>query len=1243
MSARRLRRARPLGALLAALAAMPSTAVASDDDALTVLRDAYPGVVQSMQQAATPPGVATANPRIRRTGDGRVVVSTVPFTAGGKPVDRTLVDGPGGLEPRNPLVPTELAEHAADGFTVGEGDDAVRVSLLGADAATSSAVLGDGVVHEDTHSETDSLLRAVVGGVESFELLHGADAPERFDYRVRTVVGDAPVELRREGDRIIGSRAGRDVLAIPTPYAFDAAGHVVPVTAQIEPGLLRLRVAHRAPGTAYPVLVDPEWVAAYDWWNPAQGNGGVTSTYLPEGSNRVYDAFATTATGGWGPGITIRPTRNRVYQPGEFGKAALFAPPGSRIRSVTFGDVTRFNNHEKQTARLALYGDGPAKVDDWFEITPKYQNSVTLTDPTATAATAQIWLFTAPCDYGNGDDTPANCPRLLPANSQSHVTVGSISVELVDPAPPVVSTTGSLPGLRDRWVATNDTIDVTLGASDNGSGVERMGLESEHTSGARADLIPDVAQQCNEDHSASGQETLLVCGEQAAPESRSFTLDSLLEGVTTFEPFAFDYAGNEARGGALDWSVGVDRSDPVVDPLTGSAFGTAGWGAPADGPLTIAGDAHDRVSGVKGVNLQLGRDAPDDVLSVDRDLCPTQNSFEEPCHRDRGWSVTVNGADLPEGEVTATAVATDYVGRRSAPVQRKLFVDRVPPRATASGALTDIDGDWTRSSADTPVVVKARDSGSGVARIELLLHDDAGQRVVADHQVCDPADLAAGERCPARIEETLEVDLGDVTSGIADLEVYAVDAAGNRTVQPDAWEAYVDHDPPSPVRRITATRTDDGDASVRWDDADDADSGVGGYEFRIVSSTTGAGAWTTTKLPHAQIANAPSEQFTIEVRPTDRAGNTGEPTTSDPVAERASSMTWTVENLEGYASTGKVGAIRVPGLRGKVMRFAKGSLAGLFAQYLVGKAIEEIKKDQAQSSAPPSCGTLRAASQRDGCYHPFNQANINVYAPFGRFAAEGKSLIAAGGTLSRYYVTQGRLARLQQTISDMRIRYANFARTGPAGAQSTRRIDLAYAEVAGRMDRFAVATAELRLQLQAKALQRGTVEAAKDAAKAIAAGGAIELGRQCATAIRGERIGPKNRNVLVYWAAPASKVNDPKTLYIGITNDWGRRCRAIRAVKALVEKLGVTLNMPALSRYHARTVEQALISHFGMQRDGGQLFNDRNEFNITKPDFCKHLLLGQQILKRTRYAPYSKADNPAYLGGRVCYQLVNWG
>lgn len=1208
-------------------------------DGLTELGRDYPGLVGAMQRSATPAGRPTASPRILQIAPGRIVVSTVPMRTGGAPVDRTLLPSRHGYAPRNPIVSARFAEDASDGFTIGEAEDTITVEPVGADDHATEA-LGDAVLHADTHPATDSVVRSITGGAETFEVLHGAEAPEAFSYRVRAASGK-PVTLRSEGARIIGSVDGHDVVAIPAPTATDAAGAAVPLTVTVDGSFLRVAVPHRGVGFSYPLLVDPEWIAAYDWTgNPAQGNGGVVFGYSPDGPNRKYDGYATTQAGQWGPGITIRPTKNEVYGEGDFGKVFLFAPPGSTIASATFSDVVRFNDQEKQTGRLALYSDvGRVAADDWSAITSRYQGSVTLTDPARSATSAQIWLFTAPCDYANGSDDPANCPRFVKANSQSHVTVGSVSVELVDGGNPSVSASGALRALAATWIDGSGTTDVTIGAEDNGSGIESLGLGTTHQSGATGELIPEKAQPCNDDHAAQGQTTLLVCGEVAQPESRGFTLDSLPEGVTTFEPFATDYAGNRAEGGALDWQVGVDRTNPVIDGLTGSLF-AAGWHKPA-GVLAFGSDVHDRPSGVERVAVALSRDAPGDVLQESKDLCAAVGAIEQPCSRDRSWSVSIQSEDLPEGEIQASATVFDHVGRSSAAVTRSLFVDRTAPRATATGALTDLDGRWTSADGDAPVTIKARDSGSGIARIELYGNDGAGRRLLASRDVCDPATLAGAERCPALVEEELSVRLEGLDTGTTRLEAFAIDAAGNRTETPDTWQAFVDHDAPSTVHRISAVRTDEGEATVRWDPADDPDSGVDGYEFRIISSTTGVGEWTRTKLPFAQIPNAPTVPFHVEIRAEDRAGNKSDPSSSNPLARRLEAFVWTVARIEGAASAG--GLITAAGssaLLNRLLRIGvKTTVVALIGDYLIQKAITNYKLNEAAKAAPGSCTLEATAFRRNSCVHPFQTARANVYDPYLKLAAKAKSLVAAGSSTATYYATQASLAQLQQTVADLRVRYASVARDNPLGDASSDRIDLAYAEVAGRMDQFAVAVAGLRAQLMNKTIEAAQKKAAA-AAVATIAGGAIEEVRRCATAERG-KVGSGKKTVLVYWAPPPR--TGIATQYVGITNDFGRRCVATRAVRALMEKSGATLRLPPMERYVARTVEQALISHFGMSKEpyNGQLLNERNEFNILSPGFCAHLFRGQAVLRKAGYAAFTTATTQ-HLGGRTCFGLGTW-
>ncbi|MFT4036507.1 MAG: hypothetical protein QM679_13115 [Patulibacter sp.] len=169
------------------------------------------------------------------------------------------------------------------------------------------------------------------------------------------------------------------------------------------------------------------------------------------------------------------------------------------------------------------------------------------------------------------------------------------------------------------------------------------------------------------------------------------------------------------------------------------------------------------------------------------------------------------------------------------------------------------------------------------------------------------------------------------------------------------------------------------------------------------------------------------------------------------------------------------------------------------------------------------------------------------------------------------------------------------------------------------------------------------------------AGAAIVAARQCATASRGDRVGRAGQDVLVYWAAPpwTNLITVPGLLpelgsgaqpkYIGITNDFGRRCQAERAVKALVQATGATLTLPPLSRVNARRVEEALIAHFGLSRGGGgQLLNRRHEISPGRVEYCSELRIGQEILRRGGYDAYATVPSALFIGNRECFKTGAW-
>ncbi|HET6509893.1 MAG TPA: hypothetical protein VFG42_24080 [Baekduia sp.] len=117
---------------------------------------------------------------------------------------------------------------------------------------------------------------------------------------------------------------------------------------------------------------------------------------------------------------------------------------------------------------------------------------------------------------------------------------------------------------------------------------------------------------------------------------------------------------------------------------------------------------------------------------------------------------------------------------------------------------------------------------------------------------------------------------------------------------------------------------------------------------------------------------------------------------------------------------------------------------------------------------------------------------------------------------------------------------------------------------------------------------------------------------------------------------PAPPPEDVK--YVGISRAFDERCS-----KHPVERRPSIrrLNLPPLVFQEARSVEEALIAHFGTtgelpnNRFGsrGQLDNIVHSIDPDRPSYCVRLVLGQMMLLENGYGSYAAAH---YTRSKVC-------
>ena len=103
-------------------------------------------------------------------------------------------------------------------------------------------------------------------------------------------------------------------------------------------------------------------------------------------------------------------------------------------------------------------------------------------------------------------------------------------------------------------------------------------------------------------------------------------------------------------------------------------------------------------------------------------------------------------------------------------------------------------------------------------------------------------------------------------------------------------------------------------------------------------------------------------------------------------------------------------------------------------------------------------------------------------------------------------------------------------------------------------------------------------------------------------------------NVMVYRAFNETT---GEVSYVGITNNFGRR-----SAEQLVER-GIEIeeidNLTNLTRNDARFVEQTLIEHHELEKNGGTLINKINSIAETNPKYAESLTRGREILIEAGY------------------------
>ena len=891
----------------AAWAADPGPAGRAADS----LSAAFPELAAAPRAAGAPAGVAVDEyvgadvAKLMGPGGRRsLLLSSMPLRSrvgdgSLQPLSLALRSGePGEVRPQNPIVQVRIATDPTAGFTIGpDPQHLVTIVPIGLRAdAPSATVFAGQMLFADARDSADLLIRPSATGVQTFEQLRSPAAPESFAYRIELSSGQTAalangvVSIRQDGDLIAQS--------VP-PVAIDAEQRAVPVTISLADNVVRLDVPHRQGHFVYPIAVDPDWTSTYDYHEqPGLGlEGWHPEGQIPESPPAYYNAAINRAWDGTEEGrdklgFVIKPIASpggRLFPTGVGAQLVFKAPGTTRIRSITFRNVFRLNDRDRQTLRFVLRGENFRENNDVFAAEAESTDDAMLPstpfrdDVQAPGTEAAMWMFSSPCVAG----TDLNCPPVIDTTSRTLLKVGSVDLVLTDFDFPTTQATGTLLHLQDRWTNVTDSRTLSPSAVDEGSGVRELSLTLDDPDDTTT-VLRTVESPCHPDHDLPGQDNTICPRTLNFDPPFSLDTSQLLDGRSTFTVDAADLADNTAAAGGnvTAFSIYLDRRAPTSS-VSGVLFDAAdSWIRPAGpGQLAVTGTdtagGEDRTSGIAHNTLTAVDRQGTTVLTRDAETCTPPGPITAPCDPGKATTFTVNPLQLPEGPITFNAASRDLAGNDSQPVAWTVRLDRTPPAARASGDLLALTSQHTNSTTPTSVTLQGRDAASGVARLQLVASNSNGEKILADRDTCTAGDVDPTDgACPHNPSVDVTIDPADLPDGPTTFIARAIDHAGIRSVDNQDWDTYVDHTPPDPPDSVSISQTSNTSVQVTWPTVVDQPLGSGNvsYEYLITAGGQPIGGWRPTTNPHAQVSDLPrGVTISVQVRAVDGAGNIGQP------------------------------------------------------------------------------------------------------------------------------------------------------------------------------------------------------------------------------------------------------------------------------------------------------------------------------------------------------------------------------
>ena len=564
------------------------------------------------------------------------------------PVDLSLSEHGGAIEPVNPLVSLRLPERLAEGIKLPESGLTLTPvdgegNPLGGSAA---AIVGASAFYANTQTDTDTLAKALPAGFDTQTLLRSPASPETLRFSI-SAPGNPTLTEAQDGSVAIEA-GGKTIATIAPVTAVDAAGTPVPVTMEVEKDELVLKVDHRSSEFQFPIEVDPTVIDA----NAFHASMG-PFTFQTNNSSAFKGYWQQTESPPYG--LVIEENGGQ-FNSGDAGYWSYKTQGSSHI--YEFDAWIEAPQNPAIDNLIGLAGPGGWEKQSWLgpDLLGEDENTVCAVESCASTG-------------GSEGNAASWGMAALESGHKAYGRLAQASVKIAQEGGPSVSfdtTDKEIEGHPNLlygsgvWVKSADEARLEANATDPGIGIYKRSLLSTNDPGWSGKIADGPAAGCQG----------VQCKESySIPAS----VGDLPEGSNTVEAKVENATGASATATA---QVKVDNTPPTLT-LSGSMTeqGTLGTKWPTYELEVNARDGSSKhpQSGVAKTVIKVDGKVVDEAAPG----CTTEN-----CSISRNW--TLESSKYSAGHHTVEVTATDAVGNTTTKTLTIEVQHAPPPTSRAS-------------------------------------------------------------------------------------------------------------------------------------------------------------------------------------------------------------------------------------------------------------------------------------------------------------------------------------------------------------------------------------------------------------------------------------------------------------------------------------------------------------------------------------------------------------------------------